>query len=275
MMTESFEALLQQPPDVVAAEIRHWAGWHAQRTGNSWPISDYYFHALKKIHMMSEYELLEPSSFAKYLNGLMRIIVLACPEEERAALIENLRLLGKAAPGLAPVELVHRQATGPGAVAGGSGVGVPVPVAGVPAGADLRRFSLLLSRLGGAAGGPVAVAAGAPAAVAAGGPASPRPGAWAGSYPAVLPGLLVAAAAGARKPGELDGLMKRIGETGGVDTRPEQAIRVLAKSLPDWSAENGWEEAISGSLASSHPLEAMHQIVSSAGDPVEGARRFN
>ena len=50
---------------------------------------------------------------------------------------------------------------------------------------------------------------------------------------------------------------------------------MLAKSLPDWSAENGWEEAISGSLASSHPLEAMHKIVSSASDPTEGARRFN
>ena len=201
MMMESFEALLQQPPDVVAAEIRHWAGWHAQRTGNSWPISDYYFHAIKKIHMMSEYELLEPSSFAKYLNGLMRIIVLACPEEERAPLIENLRLLGKSAPGLAPVELVHRQATGSGqAAGGGGGVGVPVPMAAVPAGADLRRFSMLLSRLGGAAGGAVAAPAG-------GSPPARPGGAWAGAYPAVLPGLLVAAAAGAHKPGELDGLM--------------------------------------------------------------------
>ena len=50
MVVDSVETLMECPPEVVGKAIFAWVG--AQyRSGKPIPASDYFFHALKKIHM--------------------------------------------------------------------------------------------------------------------------------------------------------------------------------------------------------------------------------
>lgn len=282
MMVEAVELLLDQPPALVAAEIQGWAAAQYRGTGAGLPVSDYYFHAVKKIHMMSEFELLDRTTLTKYLGGLMRAVVAMSPADEQKVLVDNLRLLGRSTSTVAPVTVLHRQvgtATLPSTGASSSAAG---PAAAGPTSAEYRRFSLLLTRVGEfalaggglTAGAPASAVEPASAAALSPGMAAALAGVSTGTRGDILPGLLVAAATSARTDADLNDLLRRIGEAG-LDTRPEQALRVLARSLPEWSAESPWDDAIAGRLNASHPLEAMRRITMATDDPAEGARRFN
>ena len=54
------------------------------------PVSDYLFHALKKIHMMSEFKLVPHEPMNAYLAQLKPIVMAICPAEDREILAENL-----------------------------------------------------------------------------------------------------------------------------------------------------------------------------------------
>ena len=64
---DSVKILFQVPPNVVAAQIIAWSMGQIA-PGGPLPTADYIFHAAKKIHMLSELELL-PSEAGKRLSG--------------------------------------------------------------------------------------------------------------------------------------------------------------------------------------------------------------
>src|SRR5262249_26518992 len=135
--------------------IRAWtAAQYRGAAASSVPLSDYLFHALKKIHMMGEFRLVAREPLEAYLGQLKQVVLALCPDEDKAMLLENLARLGEAAGATAipPAQNTHRQAgteTRAGASAS-TGPAAPRGVEAVAAAASadaLRRFSVLLERL--------------------------------------------------------------------------------------------------------------------------------
>ncbi len=55
MVADSVQLLLRQPPQLVATEIQGWVGNQSTRQGADFVVSDFLFHAMKKIHLLSEF----------------------------------------------------------------------------------------------------------------------------------------------------------------------------------------------------------------------------
>jgi len=113
VVADSVSILMKYPPEAVVPTIRAWtAGQYRGGAGAGVPVSDYLFHALKKIHMMSEFKLVAAEPMNAYLARLKPVIVALCPEEDRQILSENLSRLGETTTtGLvSPVQQIHRQA---------------------------------------------------------------------------------------------------------------------------------------------------------------------
>ena len=92
----SAELLLRYPPELVAAAIRSWTGaQYGKGAGAS--VSDYLFHAVKKIHMLGEFRLVPRETLEGYLEGLKPLVLADCPEEDRGLLAENLSRLRETA----------------------------------------------------------------------------------------------------------------------------------------------------------------------------------
>src|SRR5262245_28196353 len=201
MAAGSVEMLLDQPAQLVASAIQGWVTAQYRGPGASVPVSDYLFHSVKKIFLMSQLDLLEREPTVKFLEGLAQILLGLCPEEDREMLLTNLRGLSDSDGEIvaSPVEIVHRQA-GSGTPTVRSAVGSGPPIASV-AGLGSRRLTLLVERLrGGAAGG--AVAAGAGAAGGAAVEASPE----------LLTEILAGAAIQARSGTELEQTLGQLGQ---------------------------------------------------------------
>src|SRR5713226_1122561 len=152
VVADTFKLLLEYPPELVASNINAWTA--AQyRGGTEIPVSDYLFHAIKKIQLMGEFRLVPREPFAKYLEELKTQVLNYCPEGDREFLKANLDHLAEAATVMSShVEVLFRQkTTGPGerrlasaggsAAGGGSGGGAGTDIAG------LRRVEMLLDRL--------------------------------------------------------------------------------------------------------------------------------
>lgn len=236
----SAQLLLGRPPELVAATIRSWtAGQYGKSAEAS--VSDYLYHAVKKIHMLGEFRLVPQEPLEAHLAGLKSLVLADCPEEERAGLAENLARLEEtaAAATAAPVARLHRKAESRGPSA---------PAASAQDEAVHRRLALYLHRLESQA----RQAAGSP-----GGPA--------------LSDTLAAAAREARTAGEVEGYLSKLRDLG-LQVGTADVFRALAGSLPAWalapSAE--WQ----GAAPESPALGAMRRMVAEAADPLEGGRRF-
>ena len=257
LVAESMDLLLGCPPELVATEIRRWVAVQYRRSEGAASISDYLFHALKKIHMLSEFDLVDREPLSRFMEHLVQLLMGACPDEEREGLVASLHSLGKSSATVAPVEILHRR-MGSRAAAAPPADSIAHSSAGATA-TDLRRIALLLGRLS---------------------EESPRRAGGVGLPPKqprgeVLSGLLTAAVSGVQTTDDLDAIVKRIGELG-LDTRTEEMFRILGRSVPGWAVAAGtWDGAIAEQLQSSRPLEAMRRLLSAAQDPGEGARRFN
>ncbi len=265
MVRDAVDALLDRPPEITAAAIQEWLESQFQLRGASALVSDYLFHAIKKIWMMAEFKLVPAERLAPFLNGLAGALLHICPAEERAELTERIKRLGRSDTLLtstAPsVELLHRARSDDG----GPSAAARLTSGAFPASAketisesvarSLRRFSLLLDRL-----------ERSPARAPGAGAASPSP--------EVVPQLLATAALGARGGDEFEQHLRRLAGLG-VGATPEDLFRALGRSLPGWvvpvagGADAGIETLVSGRSA-----EAMRRIVSMADDPEESAQRF-
>src|SRR5512134_2865402 len=70
MAAGSVEVLLDCPPQLVASAIQGWVSAQYRGPAANVPVSDYLFHSAKKIHLMSQLDLLEKEPTAKFLEGL-------------------------------------------------------------------------------------------------------------------------------------------------------------------------------------------------------------
>jgi len=257
IVADSMQLLLKYPPAAVATVIRGWTGAQYRGAGGrAVPVSDYLFHAIKKIHMMGEFRLVPRAPLEAYLEQLKPVVLGMCPEEDRSMLLENLSRLGETQPTASPVQTIFRQAptneaaqrasaSGPGSVAADAEAG------GVSAEAlrGLRRFSLLLERL--ESQGPSAAASSAP------------------GEKAIAAEALAFAARSSHSSRELEQYLARLKEMG-LDAGTDNLFRALAQKLPGWV----FPDAGGATGAESGTLGAMRRIITEAEDPVEGSRRF-
>src|SRR5262245_50594982 len=97
VVADAIQILMKYPPQAVMPTIRSWTAAQYRGQGSSVPVSDYLFHALKKIHMMGEFKLVAREPLAAYIETLKPVVLSLCPEEDREMLHENLGRLGETA----------------------------------------------------------------------------------------------------------------------------------------------------------------------------------
>lgn len=236
----SADLLLRHPPGLVAATIRSWTGAQYAKSGGEASVSDYLFHAVKKIHMLGEFKLVPREALGPYLDGLKALVLADCPAEDRPLLQENLARLAETATAstTAPVVSLHRQTSG--------ARGSPAPGGEE---ASHRRLGLYLQRL----------------------EAQARLALAAPSGRAGLTETLAAAARESQNAGEVEGYLSKLRDLG-LQVGTADVFRALASTLPAWvlppSAD--WQKAAPASPA----LDAMRRMVTDVEDPRESGRRF-
>ena len=257
VVAESIQVLLRYSPDLMASNIHSWTA-SQYRGGTEIPISDYLFHAVKKIHLMGEFHLVPQGPFESYLEELKERVLIYCPEGDREFLRNNLTRLKDASATSATtanVDVLFRQVpAGPGRTMANTGGGAG---RATDSGGDdfqsLRRLSVLIDRLEreiGAGGG-----AGAPSA-------------------APLASQALAAAARTSRTGkEFEQYLERL-QSLGVNVNTGDVFRSLGNSLPGWIVPGAAEDPRVAAVPASPALEAMRRIVTGSEDPDEGLRRF-
>ncbi len=257
MVTDSIEVLLRCEPEVAAGEIQ---GWLVGQTAGA-SVSDCLFHAMKKLHLMVEFNLIDEQALERYLADLSTIVLGFCPEQERELLSQNLENLSHAVDSATAgkVEYLHRQAGRPAETSDGNGETsqptaplkpsstrpAAVTKSPTPAGvteADLelglKRLTMVMERIGHAV------------------------------QPAEQDQALNLAALNARNGLEFEGYLSRLRERG-MEVDADDVFRSLGSSLPGWTLP---EDA---QAPPSRTVEAMHRLVSKATDPSESANRFS
>jgi hypothetical protein len=262
---ESVKVLMQVPPRLIAAQIIAWA-MGQQSPGGPLPTADYIFHAAKKIHMLSELDLMPGDTIAGFLAQLGPELLAGCPEADRASLANDLGRLDlevTMAPPGGGVDVVYTRRTSaqetglrPRSAASGS----PTPVddelrqMSQTLGRGLQKLDYLLSRVPATstAAGPVGVAA---------------------LDPQDLAAHAVSQAAGSLENAKemenfLQGLKSR-----GLPSTPDGLLGMLANNLPDWAPPplHGPSQAEPPQAA----VRAMRRFISLAGDQEESQKRFD
>ncbi len=247
LVADSVELLLDFPPDLTAGALHAWAVGQAGVRRGGETLADFLFHAVKKIQLFEEFNLLPTERFAHFLSELADRLLESTPEGERERLAEMLAYLHRAAPGVVPtVTHLHR--------ALGHADGGPTSAAGEPAVPvtaeelrSLRRFSLLLDRL----------------------PAMRSGGADEDSL-ATARQLMVLAAAGATSAGDLDSRMSRLRAAGVAPAVARDVVRSMAQAIPDWVVRRGASiEVVRG-----ESVEAVRRVVKLAGDGARTLERW-
>jgi hypothetical protein len=283
MVADTFEMLAGRPPELAARIVLGWI--HAQLgPGGEVSISDLIFHALSKINLLGEHDLVAPEVMSRLMATLGGMLVGVAPAAERDELRTRISHIGEVVTSTAPkLEFLHRQG---GTVATGA-----VATAGKPAATSdkaldrgMRKLGVLLERLGklkiapggGAtltAGSGVAGAAamGAVAGTAAGGAAG---GAEAPSPidPALLAQVLTTVALESRSAADLELYLARVREQG-LTAPIGEVFRTLGRSLPGWTIPTP-AGATAAAAPPAKPIEAMNKLVELAPDAVEAARRL-
>ena len=95
MVTDSIEILLRCEPEVAAGEIHGWLSNQKSGAAPTAPVSDCLFHAMKKLHLMAEFNLIEEKLLDRYFAALGEIVLDFCPDGDRELLCENLERLGR------------------------------------------------------------------------------------------------------------------------------------------------------------------------------------
>jgi len=252
VVADSIGVLLRYPPELVASHIHAWTASQYKRAADI-PLSDYLFHAVKKIHLMGEFHLVPKGPFEKYLAQLKEIILTSCPEGDREFLRTNLGQLAEATTAVASsVEHIFRQTeTADRPLAAGRPPMSPV-APGEEQLMELRRVSLLLDRL--------------ERELAGARPASGQAGR------SVASPTLAAAARSTHNTKELEQYLERLRATG-IDIGTGDLFRSLGSSLPGWTLPAPGA-GVALPARENSAVEAMHRLVTEAEDPAEGARRF-
>jgi hypothetical protein len=250
VVTDSITILLSVPPSLAAQEILGWTTSQHRRLGGSVPISDYLYHAMRKLYVMGELTLVPKQALVAFLESLQAYMIEFCPEEDRDLLRENLSHLGDTqADFAAPVLGMQR-------VQGGDPVlAMDDPSAGGKTSVHVeRRFAQFVERLS----------------------RLQLPTAPAGEQSSargdVLSQLLSVAARNSADSEEFQQYKESL-RGAGMDSTMEDVFRSLGRRLPGWvlpetSGTEGSGATVTGTA------QAMQRIVALEQDPREAARRF-
>lgn len=252
IVADSVQLLLQQPPELVANKIHAWTATQYRTTADI-PVSDYLFHAVKKLQIMGEFRLVPREPLERFLHELQERVLEFCPEADREFLRANFSRLGESSGATMPTaEVIFRQMAGERPLAGKKLSSAGRPAASAEELVNLRRFSLLLDRLEREVGGQKGL------------PAKTAP---------LATQALTAAARGSQSSEELEQYLDRLRAIG-LDVGTADLFRSLGHSLPGWVLP-GAEKPGAPPPGGSQTVEAMHRIVTQAENPAEGARRFH
>jgi hypothetical protein len=234
---EALEVLLDLPAEIFAEALYGWAAAQYRARGGGDPLADLIFHAVQKIQLFEEFNLLPAERFSAFLSDVAGTVVGLVPEGERERLTGMLTYLHTAKGATVPtVEHLRRAPANPA----GSPRNVASPALSEAELSSLHRFSLLLERLAPAG-------AGAPSADQA-------------------RQLLVLAASGATSPEELEGRIARLQAAGAAPAVSRELVRSLSAAVPDWVVRRGEGVEVVGGAS----VEAVRRVVKLAGD---GARK--
>jgi hypothetical protein len=238
MVVDSIPPFLEVPAEAAAAEIWAWAGRQQSLDPGVLPLADLLFHALHKLGVLGELDLVEKEKLLGFLREVGEELATACSPKERERLRSALLHLGESEMVRTdPIEMVRRLAS------------APVVPAATP---GLRRLSLLEQRL----------RLGALA-------RSPAAEAW---KRRVVSQAITAAAIEAKSENELEDHLRRL-RRAGVASGAEQVFRNLGQELAEWALPKDLAPD-TADFGAAGEVQAMRQIVSLPEDPVEVARRY-
>ena len=239
MVAESVALVMSGTPDGVAADLHAWA----QRQRESQPdvhLADLAFHALRKLHLIGEFKLVDPETLSLHLRQVGEALIDLLPFEDREGLGRRLAKLGESEMvRTGPIGLLHRQP--------GERTSAPAePVRNPPT----------------------------PTTPPATDASVPRPeGMPSASDPArsrLIAETLATGAAQATNEKELEDHLRRLRPLG-VSSGADEVFRSLGRGIPDGAAP---PETAPAKDVSRIEVEAMRNIVSLAGEPIETARRY-
>ncbi len=290
LVAEDVEASMGAPGALLQT-LRTWVV--SQLTGSSGRrMSDYVFHAVKKLHLLAELELVDRAEMAAVLREVVPQLIADCPAVEQQALVDGIGRIGQEEAVLStPLEYIHRPGGGgaradqPGGGTGGGAAVASGPPAVAPApeqtaaaveglSRGLSRLHVLLDRFEAiddvpaeaaeGAGGSAERGAGAPS----GAPArSPVPA----SVQAALLGEIIARLASeATSPTTFASQLDLLGGTG-AKVSASALVRQLGRGLPDWVPPVGPGGDISRTAA---PLRAIRSVVALSKGSDQAMHRF-
>src|SRR5712672_27821 len=70
MVSDSMLLLMEQSPALLAPQIHAWVGSQYSRGGSNYTASDYPYHAVKKLHVLCELDLIGAERLRDYLKQL-------------------------------------------------------------------------------------------------------------------------------------------------------------------------------------------------------------
>ncbi|MGV8039655.1 MAG: DUF4388 domain-containing protein [Thermoanaerobaculaceae bacterium] len=264
VVTDSMLLLMGLPPALVAAEIRAWTTAQYRRQGAAIPVSDYLFHAMRKIHLLGEFRLLPREDLASFLAALGQLVLEQCPEEDRELLRTSLADLDEGHTVTTPVAgVLHRQRGTERPLAAGEAL-EPAPVPGEqPASGGSpafegrtasRRLGLLVRRLEERLA-----------------EFSVPPAADDARIADRLARVLSEAAGEAQSTEEFRSTLGAL-RGHGIETRLDQVIQLLSRALPAWAPQPASDHG--AAVLPSAPAQAIQRLVALEKDPAEVARRF-
>lgn len=239
--SDAVATLMAQPPQLLMQEIRTWAS-HQSRLQTA-SMSDFLFHALRKVHLVGALKLIDRAAADAYLSAVIPLALEVCPPDERELLRTNLvtlqssRDISATAPSTA-VPLSRSTQSG----------NVVKPTDEVTRNA--RRLSLVIERLSGGLSERIAAA-----------PLQQQQAAF-NDTPAQL---VTMAAASATSEHELEEYIRTLQPYTG-ESDPDKLFKVLADGVPKW------EIALPARPSAS--IEAMHRIITLTPNNIGAAKRF-
>jgi hypothetical protein len=269
IFADTAQDMFKIPVQAVAAEI---LGWVASQShiGEAVSTSDYLYHAVKKLHLLGELELIPRDKLKAFLDALTPYLLQSCPEHERASLATSLGNIEQ-------IDTTTASAVGVGhAASGAHPVVAPRVAAGAGAGAGAvlsdPRVGLLLHRLQTQL--PAQLGGGVPGGQSAGQLLDQLQGQAVSAKAAVphplVAGIVAEAAALAQNPTELETSIGQL-QSYGVPVVEDGIVRMLGRSLPDWAPPQ-----VEGSAEPppQNAVRAMERIISMAGDRQQKYKRF-
>jgi len=277
IFAESIDDLFNMPVRATGAEI---LGWVASQShiGDAVRTADYLYHAVKKLHLVGELELIPRERLRVFISALRPILLESCPIHEKEELSKEFANLEQAKGDISPHSGVMQMPTGAQPIAA-AGIAAPQPPAQQTGSLlDDPRVGLLLHRLGSLiAEQPVVPAGTAPVGVVPQG-ATPAGMVPAGAVPAgalaqspLVAGVISEAAALAQNATELESSLGQM-RSYGVPSVQEGIVRLLGQSLPNWAPPVATDAE---QAPPQQAVRAMRRIIGMAESRQDKYKRFN